>query len=146
MSYNEVELRYRVKGEIPEDCSEFWYVDLKDCIGDNNFILIEEFFISKDIRNNGFGTELLKLFTSQFGEETIILAKSGLLYKEFPEEPSDETFNEVLTRLDRFYTNRSFLNINTFSKTYEFRELYVFDNEIGREFYNKVKEFYLNQL
>lgn len=137
-----VTLKYRERKEL-NNCEEFWYVDLKDFLDDKPFVILEELFVDKSLRNKGCATDILKQFISKY-EDTIILVNAGALCKEYPEEPTDDEFGQILDNLDKFFTKLGFENINKYSKTYEYKELYVYPNELGKEFFNKVKEYYTN--
>ena len=138
-------IQFREKEDISTDCKEFWYQDVGFIIKDSPFIIIEELFVPKEDRNIGIGTVLLKEVI-RHNPDTIILVKSGLLVIEYPEEPTEEQFATVLSKLDDFYTNRGFEDFNKYSKTYENLGLYVYTgNEAGIKFLQEVKSYYCSE-
>ena len=133
-------IKFKEKEDV--DTNSFWYTDTEFAIKDNPFILIDELFVSKEKRNIGLGTTLLNEVIMK-NPNTIILVRSGLLMCEYPEEPTAEEYATVLNRLDDFYTNRGFTNINEYTKSYEHSELYVYtDNKQGKEFFNEIRQKY----
>lgn len=124
------------------DNKSFYWEDIKELLYGKEIIIITELIVPKELRNKGIATEKLKQFCNKYND-TVILVVSGALISEYPEEPTDEEFKNILSRLDRFYTNRGFTNINQYTKTYEFKELYVYTGtDIGKDAVEKIKNYY----
>lgn len=135
-------LMYRdIDSQYPK-IDEFWYHDLKEFIGDRKFVVLDSLFIPKELRNKQIGTALLDKFVSAYDEDTLIFSISGALKAEFETEPSEDMIKDVLMRLDDFHIERSFLDINKYSRSYEFKGIYVYGNKAGKEFYEEMKNFY----
>lgn len=129
---------------IDEDDMPFWYQDIESCINGADFAFTYELFINKEDRNKGLGTAALKEFCEYMTTiNNIIIVQSSLLKKEFKKEPTNEQYNEVLDRLDKFFTSRGFTNINQYTNSYEYSELYVYtESEIGRDLVESIKAYY----
>ena len=137
-----VYIKYRENESIDPELKEFWYYDLKFALGDTDFVILDEIFIEPSHRNKGIGSEIIKDFIKHH-ENSIILVRAGALQKEYPLEPTKEEYQLILERLSKFYTKLGFKNINKYSRTYEFSDIYVYTgNDEGIDFYEKVKNYY----
>lgn len=137
---HEAYIKFREKGDYND--KEFWYADTEFAIKDNPVILIDELYVLKGKRNIGLGTTLLKEVIMN-NPNTIILVKSGLGVSDYHKEPTDDEYIMVLNKLDKFFTERGFVNINKYTKSYEYHELYVYTgNDMGMRFFEEIKSFY----
>ena len=141
-----VNLEYQtsVQSSTSWDKYPFWCSDIILATDTKEeFVFVTELYVPKAHRNNGIGTRVLKDLCEEWTNQgKLIIVESGLLKSEYPEEPTDKQFNEVLDRLDKFFINRNFVNINKITNTYEYHELYVYDSEIGRKLISDLKEVY----
>lgn len=129
---------------VDEENPPFWYRDIEFLINGADFVFVHTLFINKEDRNKGLGSAALKEFCDHMTSlNKIIILRSSLLKDEYPEEPTEEQYTEVLERLNKFFINRGFSNINKYTKTYEFSELYVYtDSEIGWDLYLGITLYY----
>lgn len=141
---NYANIEYTRKEDIPKDYDAFWYVDLKDLLEeDDDFVVLEEIFVDPLLRDKGIGTHIMNNFILD-NRDSIMLVHAGALMKEYPNEPTKEDYNFILDRLSKFFTKLGFENINKYTQTYEYKDLYVYTrNAVGNEFYNKVRKYYL---
>lgn len=140
-------IRYITK--IDKSNMRFGYEDIEPFITGKKFVYVDKLFIAKEYRNYGYGTQLLNEFlriftnTENIDDEYIIIIESGLLIEEYLEEPNDELYNKVLSKLDTFFTKRGFSNINNYTNSYEYKELYIYtESDLGKSVVDKIKSYY----
>lgn len=130
------------EGKTDAHMGRFWFMDISEFLGDHDYILIDYISTKKESRNNGLGTAVLNAFCEE-NNDKVIIVEAGALKDEYPEEPVGEEYTEILNRLDEFFTKRGFSNVNKYSKTYEFKELYIYtETEHGKEVFDTIKEYY----
>lgn len=140
MSNGKCELRYHDKDD--SHMGFFWHQDIYDFIGDREYVVIDRLFTKKEFRNQGQATELLNKFCEE-NKNKVIIVIASVLKDEYPEEPAGEEFIKILNRFDDFFFKRNFSNFNTYSKTYEFREAFIYTKtEQGQAVFNAIKEYY----
>ena len=136
------EIGYGVKDD--SHMGKFWYMDIREFLEDHDYIVIDRIFTAKESRNNGLATEFLKVLCEE-NNDKVIIVETGVLKDEYPEEPVGEEFTEILNKIDKFFTERGFSNFNKYSKSYEFKEAYIYtETEQGKEVFEAIKEYYTN--
>lgn len=99
----------------------------------NTIIYITSIMVDKLHRRKEIGSEALGEFIKSYGDDVIIVAEAGALLDEYPEMPSDEMMDDILSNLSRFFTANNFVNVNADLAEYETKETYILNNKIGKE-------------
>lgn len=140
MGTGECKLEFDIKSDSHSE--KFWYQDISQFLKDKNYFVITNLFTKKESRNKGYATELLKEFCKTYNNK-IIIVEAAVSKIDYPEEPSYEEYDKVLNKINNFFTKRGFSNFNTYSKTYEFKEAYIYtETEQGKEVYEAIKKYY----
>lgn len=92
-------------------------------------LYISEIFIEKHNRNKGYGSEILQKLIKE-NEDKLIIVSSCLLKREFKTQPTNETYDLILNKLNKFFTKNGFINVNKRFGQYEYREAFIYNNEI----------------
>lgn len=121
--------------------------DVADLIGYSNDVdmlndikYISKIIVPKEKRNNGIGTKSLLELCKSMGEDKFILITAGALMDEYPKEPTTEEYNLILNRLDKFFKNIGFIDVNDRIGCYECKCSYLFGNKAGLELIKSFKE------
>lgn len=134
------EIQYHIKDD--SHMGMFWFMDISHCIKNHDYIVIDYIFTKKESRNNSLATGFLKTICDE-NKDKIIIVISSVLKNEYPENPANEELIKILNNLDDFFIKRGFSNFNTYSKTYEFKELYIYtETDLGKEVFNSIKDYY----
>lgn len=96
-------------------------------------LYIEEIFVDKNHRNKNIGSELLQQIIND-NKDKLILVTSYLSKKEFLEKPTNEKYNEILTKLSHFFEINGFININKHFGQYEFKETFIYNNDMSQKY------------
>ena len=95
-----------------------------------DFIYVTSFLVGEDYRNQGLGEVYLRDFCTKFNDKVILLV-SGAHTDEYPIEPTEEEYKNILNRLNKFYTRVGFANVSSEIGNYTYRCTHVYRNEPG---------------
>lgn len=96
------------------------------------FFELESIYVPHATRHTGVGSKLISDFCDSHPNDVIILV-AGAHEFEYSDEPSEDEFKQCLVRLQRFYSQLGFVNINKQIGGYQFRCTYICNNEIGMQ-------------
>jgi len=125
-----------------DDCATFAQKDLfrfmREIGMKNDILYIHHFEIEKEHRNKGLGSEFLKLFCEQFKYNFALFLTAGIPVDD-EEELTDEEVKARLLRLERFYTNVGFVNVNEKIGEYESKISFLYGSGIGENIIKALK-------
>ncbi len=132
------ELQYHFEPVEPEgrDSREFALDDLSEEIKLFNpnikeFLVIDSFIVHPAFRGKGMGSKVLKDFCESYDDKIIFLL-AGANTKEYPEEPPEQELLSILRRLENFYVNIGFINVNEHIGDYQFKTSFIYENETSK--------------
>ena len=96
------------------------------------FLYILDFRVHVDSRNMGLSTKWLKEFCDSY-DDKIILTFSGVSVDEYPTEPTEDEYRDILNRLNKFYTKVGFVSVNDYIGGYEYKESFIYKNTASEE-------------
>lgn len=106
----------------------------------NDIKYISKIIVPKNERNKGIGTEKLLELCNSIGDDTFILVTAGVLMQEYKIEPTNEEYELILNKLDKFFKNIGFIDVNKYIGCYEYKCSYLYGNKVGLELIKSFKE------
>ena len=128
--------------EVPDvmensmEVSDFAMLLKEHCIEyDRMFVNLKHVYVPEEFRRQGIASLAIKGVAQQFND-SLIITLSGADKIEYVEEPTHETYAELLDKLDKFYTSNSFVNISSLVGGYRCHNLYMYvGNRVGKQVY-----------
>ena len=102
---------------------------------DGMFVNLKHVYVPEEFRRQGIASLAIKGVTQQF-KDLLIVTLAGADKLEYVQEPTDEQYAEILSKLDKFYTSNSFVNISSLVGGYGCYNLYMYvGNNVGKKVY-----------
>ena len=98
----------------------------------DRLIYITEVFVHKDYRLRYFGTELIQTLIDAYDDCALILRASALIC-EYPEEPTPDELNDIVSSLIPFFNKNGFVSINQYCGFEHSEAMLCIRNDIGRD-------------
>jgi GNAT superfamily N-acetyltransferase len=99
-------------------------------------------FVPKEIRNKGIGSKMIQDIIAPYKDNSIICCSAVALITEYPENPSEEEFAEILVNVGNFLEKNGFWRCNEFLGTYDGTTsvAYVYDNQMWKDLKKEIEE------
>lgn len=110
-------------------------IDYSEDVNLNNEIkYISKIMLAKSIRNKGIGTKILSDLCKSVGDDKFLMVTAGALIEEYDVEPTNEEYKVILKKLDKFFTNVGFIDVNNLVGEYECKCTYLYGNKVALDF------------
>ena len=98
----------------------------------NRIIFINSIFVSKNNRNNGLGSTVLKDLIKKY-PGSIIVTEAFASKEEYERQPNEYENEKIVKNIGNFLTKNGFYDINDYVGKYEYKKVYIYD-----EFYKNI--------
>ena len=127
----------------------FWYLGQKDFVDiEKDYVYyIDSIYVEPEYRRKGYGSVILSRALGSIKKEepkfskVLVVAKSCLMTREFPEEPDNLTYNRILSRNGLFYEKNKFISVNDIIGNYGSSEVFMFNGPACKKFIACLESF-----
>lgn len=113
---------------------------LKEMRSNADIIFSNDMYVDPEHRNKGEARELMQKLKEKVGEDNILLFNVGAIKLEYPEEPSKEEREKIVSNLITLYTILGYCEISKYSDSYRYFNTMIYPNKEGKKLLKHLKE------